>query len=88
MATRGAGDNSVAADELRKFVDRVEALEAEKAALLEDVKQIYTEAAGVGFDTKIMRKLVALRRKDEATRLEEQTVLDLYMRALGMEMLG
>jgi uncharacterized protein (UPF0335 family) len=79
-----AGDNSVAADQLKAFVERIERLEEEKAALSEDVKSVYGEAKGNGFDTKILRMIVALRKKDHAQRKEEQAMLELYGRPLGL----
>ncbi len=77
--------NSVAADELKAVVERIERLEEEKAALAGDIRDVYAEAKGNGFDTKIIRKIVALRKKDHAERKEEEAILDLYLEALGME---
>lgn len=76
---------SVAADHLRAFVDRVVALEEEKAALVGDIKDVCAEAKSNGFDIKILRKIVAIRRRDYAERKEEAAILDLYMQALGMQ---
>ena len=78
------GDNSVAAGPLRAFVERVERLEEEKAALAEDIKEVYGEAKGNGFDVKILRKVIALRKLDRDERLEAAAMLDLYLGALGM----
>lgn len=78
------GSNTIAADQLRAYVERVERLEEEKAAIAADIKEVYAEAKGNGFDTKIMRKVVAMRKKDKAERQEEQAVLELYLHALGM----
>lgn len=75
---------TVAADELRAFVERIEQLEAEKRDLAEQVKETFAEIKGRGYDTAAVRKLVALRRKDPAERQEEDAILDLYMSALGM----
>lgn len=69
--------------QLRSLVQRVERLEEEKKALAGDVKEVYAEAKSQGFDTKIMRKVVALRRKDPNERAEEETLIDLYLGALG-----
>lgn len=69
---------------LRAFVERIEKLEEEKRALGDDIKDVYAEAKGVGFDPGAIRKIVALRRKDKARRQEEEEILDLYMAALGM----
>lgn len=74
----------VAADQLRSIIERIERLEAEKAALGDDIKDVYAEARGNGFDVKAIRKIIRLRKQDQAERDEEEAVLDLYMRALGM----
>lgn len=75
---------AVAASQLRAFVERIERLETEKATISDDIKDIYTEAKGNGFDTKAIRTIIALRKKDAAERDEEETILDLYKAALGM----
>ena len=75
---------SVAADQLKSFIQRIERLEEEKAALAGDIKEIFLEAKGNGFDTKAMRKILSLRKKDHAERQEEEAILELYMQALGM----
>lgn len=77
--------NSVAASELKAFIERIERLEEEKKALAGDLRDVYTEAKSQGFDTKVMRKIVALRRRDHAERKEEEAIMDLYLEALGME---
>lgn len=71
-------------DQLRAFVERIERLEEEKKTLSDDIKDVYGEAKGMGFDTGILKKVVALRKKDEAERMEEDAVLDTYLVALGM----
>ena len=76
--------DSVAADQLKSIIERVERLEEEKRALAADIGDVYKEAKGSGFDTKAIRKLVAMRRKDHAERKEEEAILELYMQALGM----
>lgn len=76
---------TVAAGQLRAFIERIERLEEEKAALADDVKEVMAEAKGRGFDTKAIRTIVALRRKDAAERQEDEAILDLYKAALGME---
>ena len=73
-----------AADHLRSFIERIERLEEEKAALTADIREVYSEAKGTGFDTKIMRQIVRMRKLDTAARQEQEAVLDLYMTALGM----
>ena len=76
--------NSIDAGHLKAFIERIERLEEEKRALAEDIKDVYAEARGVGYDTKIMRKIVALRRQDVHKRREEEEILDLYLANLGM----
>jgi uncharacterized protein (UPF0335 family) len=75
---------SFAKDQLKSLVERVERLEEEKAALTADIREVYSEAKGQGFDTKIMRQVVRLRRLDRADRQEQEAILDLYLGALGM----
>ena len=74
----------IAADRLRTLIERIERLEEEKAALAGDVREVYAEAKGSGFDTKIMRQIVRLRKMDKADLQEQETLLDLYKRALGL----
>ncbi|MBV9568895.1 MAG: DUF2312 domain-containing protein [Hyphomicrobiales bacterium] len=76
--------DAVAPDLLKAFVERIERLEEEKASIAGDVKEVYAEAKAQGFDIKILRKVVALRRRDAAERREEEEILDLYLQALGM----
>lgn len=82
----GAGHNSsaVAAGQLRSIVERIERLEEDKKAVAEDIKEVYKEAKGNGFDTKTIRKVIAIRKKDAEERQEEEALLDLYLSALGM----
>lgn len=68
---------------LRTLIERIERLEAEKKAISDDIKDIYAEAKGNGYDVKIMRKIVSIRRQDENKRREEEELIDLYMEALG-----
>ena len=70
---------------LRAFIERIERLEEEKKALADDIKDVYAEAKGTGFDVKIMRKIVSLRKLDRDKRREEEEIMDLYLSALGME---
>jgi uncharacterized protein (UPF0335 family) len=70
--------------QLKSLVERIERLEEEKKTIAGDIKEIYAEAKGHGFDTKIIRKVISLRKKDAAERQEEEQVLDLYLQALGM----
>jgi uncharacterized protein (UPF0335 family) len=74
---------SFAEGQLKSLVERIERLEEEKRALSGDLKEVYAEAKGHGFDTKILRKVVAMRRKDAAEREEEDSMVTLYMSALG-----
>ena len=73
-----------AKDQLKSFINRIERLEEERAALSADIKEVYSEAKGNGYDTKVMRKIVSMRRKDHAERQEEQAIMELYLQALGM----
>jgi len=75
----------VQGDRLKSFVERVERLEEEKKALAEDIKEIYAEAKAIGYDAKIMRKIVMLRRIEADKRREEQELLGLYAAAIGMQ---
>ncbi len=75
---------SLAADRLRSFIERIERLEEERAGIAADIREVYSEAKGAGFDIKIMRQVVRLRRMDDHDRLEQDLVLETYLRALGM----
>lgn len=79
MATSG-----FAKEHLRSFIDRIERLEEERNALNSDIREVYSEAKGQGFDTKIMRQVVRLRKLETADRQEQEALLDLYKSALGM----
>lgn len=74
----------IAADRLRSIVERVERLEEERKALAGDIKDIYAEAKSAGFDPKVIRRIVAIRKQEPADVEEHETLLDLYRRALGM----
>lgn len=74
-----------AKEALASFITRIEKLEEEKSALTADIKEVYAEAKANGFDTKIMKQVIALRKLDRADRQEQESILDLYMRALGMK---
>lgn len=82
--TASIGHNSVAADQLRSLIERVERLEVEKKDLASDIRDIYAEAKGNGFDTKAMRAIVRLRKQDREDREAEAAVLETYLHALGM----
>jgi uncharacterized protein (UPF0335 family) len=76
---------SVAQDQLRAFVERIERMEEEKKAIADDIKEIYSEAKGSGFDTKVLRQIIRIRKQDHSERMEQEAILDLYMAALGMQ---
>jgi len=71
-------------NQLKAIVERIERLEEEKATIASDIKDVYAEAKGNGFDVKILRKLIAMRKIDAAKRAEAETILETYMQALGM----
>ena len=72
------------ADELRQFIERIERLDAEKKDLAEQQKEVMAEAKGRGYDTKVMRKLITLRKRDQNDIAEEEAILEMYKEALGM----
>ncbi len=74
----------IASEQLAQIVARIERLEEEKAALAADIREVYAEAKGNGFDTKVLRKVISLRKIDRAERAEMDAILDLYLEALGM----
>lgn len=74
----------ISSDRLRSFVDRIERLEEEKSALAADVREIYSEAKSAGFDIKILRQVIRLKRMNNSDRAEQEALLDLYMRALEL----
>ena len=78
------GHNGVAAEELKQFVERIERLEEEKKGISDDIKEVFAELKGRGFDPKIVRKVLAIRKQDAAERQEQEAILELYMDALGM----
>jgi uncharacterized protein (UPF0335 family) len=82
--TTEPGSYRVAADELRSFIERIERLDAEKKDIADQQKEVMAEAKSRGYDTKIMRKLVTMRKKDPQEISEEEAVLELYREALGM----
>ncbi len=75
---------TVAAGQLRAFIERIERLEEEKKTISDDIKEVFAEMKGTGFDTKAVRTIIRLRKKDQAERQEEEAILDLYKAALGM----
>ncbi len=76
--------NGVARDQLRAFVERIERLDEERKTIVDDIKDVYAEAKGTGFDTKALRKVIALRKLDPVERAEQEAILDTYLHALGM----
>jgi len=76
---------TVAAGQLKAFIERIERLEEDKQAIADDIKDVFAEMKGSGFDTKAVRTIIRLRKKDAAERQEEEAILDLYKAALGME---
>jgi uncharacterized protein (UPF0335 family) len=80
----GSSTGGIAAAKLKSFVERIERLETEKAELAADVREVYAEAKGNGFDTKIMRQIVKLRKMEPADRNEQDELLDLYRKALEL----
>jgi len=75
--------NGTAQSQLKSIIERIERLEEDKAAVMADLKEVYAEAKGNGFDTKILRKVVRLRKQDTAKRQEEDALVDLYLSAIG-----
>lgn len=74
----------IAGAQLRSYIERVERLEEEKAALAADIREVFAEAKGNGFDVKVMREVIRLRKLDQADRQEQEALLDLYLSAIGM----
>ena len=76
--------HGVARDQLRAFIERIERLEEEKKTIADDIKDVYGEAKGTGFDAKILRKVIQIRKQDKDERMEQEAILDTYLQALGM----
>ncbi len=77
--------DEVAKEQLTAFVERIERLEEEKRGIADDIKEVYAEAKGNGFDVKVLRRVISLRKQDASERAEQEAILDLYMQALGMQ---
>ena len=77
-------ETGIAADELRRFIDRIERLEGEKTALSDDIKDVFTELKGRGYDAKAVRQILKLRKLDPNERTEQEAIVETYMSALGM----
>lgn len=84
----GADAHGVARDQLRAIIERIERLEEEKATTADDIKDVYGEAKGAGFDTKTIRQIVKIRKQDKDERMEQEAILNTYLQALGMALLG
>ena len=80
-----SNSGGVASDQLRAFIERIERLEEEKKCISDDIKDVYAEAKGNGYDVKVMRQVVRLRKQDANERQEMEALLDLYLHALGIE---
>jgi uncharacterized protein (UPF0335 family) len=76
-------DDPIAGDQLKSIVERIERLEEEKKTIADDIKEVYAEAKGNGYDVKVLRKVIAIRKRDANERAEEEAILDLYLQAVG-----
>ena len=83
-AVKEAPATKFAKDQLKAIIERIERLEEEKKTISDDIRDVYAEAKGNGFDVKIINKVIRIRKQDRAKRQEEEAILDLYMQALGM----
>jgi uncharacterized protein (UPF0335 family) len=77
-------NSGVAAEELKQFIERIERLEEEKAGIAGDIKDVFAELKGRGFDSKAIRQILRIRKQDHSERQEQEAILELYMQALGM----
>ena len=77
-------NSAVAASQLRSFIERIERLEGEKKTIFDDIKEVYSELKGNGFDSKAVREIIRLRKKEDHERQEEEAMVELYKNALGM----
>lgn len=84
MATETDANYQVAADELRQFVERIEHLEAEKKDISDQIREVYAESKGRGYDVKALRSIVSLRKRDKDDVAEQEAVIEMYKEALGM----
>ena len=75
--------NGTAQTQLKTIIERIERLEEDKAAVMADLKEVFAEAKGEGYDVKILRKVIRIRKQDKAKRQEEEAILDLYLSAIG-----
>jgi uncharacterized protein (UPF0335 family) len=79
-----AGKGTIQADRLKSFIERIERLEEERTATSGDIREVYAEAKSAGYDTKVMRQIVRLRKMDAADRQEQEALLDVYLQAIGL----
>jgi uncharacterized protein (UPF0335 family) len=77
--------NSIEAGHLMAFIERIERLEEDKKTVSDEIKDVYAEAKGTGYDIKIIRKIVSIRKQDQDKRREEEEILELYLQAIGMQ---
>jgi uncharacterized protein (UPF0335 family) len=84
QAAAGSVPDSATGIRLRSFIERLERLEEDKAAVSEDMKEVFSEAKSSGFDVKILRQILKIRKMDDADRAEQETLLEVYMSAIGM----
>ncbi len=82
--TQDIAESGVAAEELKQFVERIERLEEEKKAISDDIKDVFAELKGRGFDVKAVRSILRIRKQDHSERQEQEAILELYMSALGI----
>ena len=82
--TRDIAESGVAAEELKQFIERIERLEEELRAINDDKRDVYAEAKGRGYDVKVMKRVIQIRRQDHSERVEQEAILELYLDALGM----
>jgi len=83
-ATKTSNVGGVAGDRLKQYIERIERLEEEKAGLAEDIRDVYAEAKSAGFESKIMRQIIKLRKMDNQKRIEQEELLELYKSAIGL----
>ncbi len=80
----GQGDNSINKDQLKSVIERVERMEEEKKTISDDIKDVYAESKGNGWDVKVLRRVIAIRKQDANERAEGEAILETYLHALGM----
>lgn len=88
LTVTDAPTGAISSQQLQSFVDRIERLEEDKQSIVDDIKDVYAEAKGNGFDTTILKQVIRIRKQDRSEREEREAVLDLYLQALGMILPG